>query len=246
MNRVVKKFFRDKRKMSNPANHNDKIPDEMEEFVSSAAHDLRAPLRAVENLARWIEDDLGSSPKPELLENFVLIHSRLRRMNRLLDDYLIFSRVGRDEGSPETFNLDNLAREVVKIVEPRTGIIVEIQDRLPTVEASVAPIKQILIQLVSNALRHHDKAQGRVWIGANDLAKEFEILVKDDGPGIDPRNHERIFQLGQTLRSKDEIEGSGVGLALVRKIINRHHASIHLESSLGQGSLFKLTWPKGT
>jgi signal transduction histidine kinase len=230
--------------MSKPFLSDDESNAEMEEFASVAAHDLKAPLRALENLSHWIREDLGDQAKPELLENLALMNSRIKRMNLLLDGFLAYAKAGLEPDLAVTVDLNKLAKEAAGTPPPRKNLSMIIAPDLPVFQASAAPLRQVLVELVSNALKHHDKAEGSIRIAARDLGKSVEISVQDDGPGIDPKDHKRIFKLGQTLRPKDEVEGNGIGLALVKKILRHHGASLRIESSLGKGSLFQVTWPK--
>jgi len=143
-------------------------------------------------------------------------------------------------------DLNELVAEAVNTLEPRPGIRVEADPGLPKITASPMALAQVVFQLLSNALRHHDKTSGLVRVSAQELEHAVEIRVQDDGPGIDPRHHERIFGICQTLKPKDGLEGCGVGLALVRKIVKKRGGTVALESQPGKGSTFSVTWLKGT
>jgi signal transduction histidine kinase len=106
------------------------------------------------------------------------------------------------------------------------------------------PLQQILMNLVGNAVKHHDKKQGRIWVTVEDCGGRYAFAVRDDGPGIAPRFHAQIFEMFQTLRPRDQVEGSGMGLAMVRKNIEVFGGTLALESSEGHGSTFRFTWPK--
>jgi signal transduction histidine kinase len=112
------------------------------------------------------------------------------------------------------------------------------------IEVFRMPLQQVLINLISNALKHHDKKTGRIDVSVEDMGTMFRFSVKDDGPGIPPQYHEQIFKMFQTLKPRDQVEGSGMGLAMVRKHIDVVCGELHLESIVGQGSTFIFTWPK--
>jgi signal transduction histidine kinase len=220
--------------------------EELEQFVHAASHDLRAPLRALDNLSQWIEEDLGKSPSAELASHLALMHQRIRRMSRLLEDLLEYSRAGREEQALQNVDLKELCGEVLKLLPPRPGIRFEIAAGMPNFQASLKPLARLLFHLLSNAFKHHDKEQGLVTVSAKDLGAAVEIEVKDDGPGIEPRHQERVFQPFQTLRSRDEVEGSGLGLAIVSRMLQRRSGKISLDSEPGKGSVFRVSWPKGS
>jgi two-component system, LuxR family, sensor kinase FixL len=112
------------------------------------------------------------------------------------------------------------------------------------IEVFRMPLQQILINLISNAIKHHDKKAGRIEVSVEDLGSMFRFSVKDDGPGIAPQYHEQVFKMFQTLKPRDQVEGSGMGLAMVRKHVDVAGGELTLESVVGRGSTFSFTWPK--
>lgn len=218
---------------------------ELEQFAYAASHDLKAPLRAIDNLSQWIAEDLGVEANPAVQEHLSLMRQRVRRMSRLLDDLLAYSRVGRQQHASETVRLEELLMELVESLKPaRPGFSFELQCKVAPFECAATPFRQVLQNLISNAMKHHDRDDGRILVEAADLGASVSVTVTDDGPGIDPRFHERIFQVFQTLKPRDQVEGSGIGLALVRKILDVHGGSVRVESELGKGASFQITWPK--
>jgi signal transduction histidine kinase len=216
---------------------------ELEQFAFAASHDLKSPLRAIANLADWIEEDLEGATKPSLVEHMGLMRQRIKRMGSLLDSLLEYSRVGRQNLKMVEVDLGRMAKDVVETLSQRAGIRVILAADFPIFMAAEVPLRQVLSNLVSNAIKHH-KSEGYVKISAQDKGENVVIEVEDDGPGIDERYHERIFELFQTLKPKDEVEGSGIGLALVKRTLALHGGSISLKSAPGQGSVFRVTWPK--
>jgi signal transduction histidine kinase len=217
---------------------------DMEEFAYLASHDLKAALRAIDNLAQWIGEDLGKQASPEFAENLILLHERVRRANHLLDGLLAYARAGHVVEAFLKVDLNQLTTEAISASISRPGIRVELEGELPSFIAPPKALGQVLAELISNAVKHHDKSNGLVSIRAKDSGTAMEITVSDDGPGIDPNQQQRIFKLGLTLRSKEESGGSGIGLAIVEKITRQYGASLTLVSALGQGCSFHLNWPK--
>lgn len=220
---------------------------ELDAFAYAASHDLKAPLRVIRNTSLWLEEDLAQHLTPDSLENMQLLRSRVRRMERLLEDLLEYSRIGRDLETrpPEAISGAALMADIIGLVAPPEGFTVAVDPSVAAIKAYRMPLHQVLVNLISNAIKHHDKKTGRIEVSVEDLGTRLRFSVKDDGPGIPPQFHEQIFKMFQTLRPRDQVEGSGLGLAIVRKHVESLGGAIKLESAVGQGSNFSFTWPKG-
>jgi two-component system sensor kinase FixL len=219
---------------------------ELDAFAYAASHDLKAPLRVIHNASMWIEEDLAGNLTAEIRENMILLRSRVRRMDRLLDDLLEYSRIGRetDSSHAEAISGTVLMENILGLISPPQGFNVSATATFAGIEVYRMPLQQILINLISNAIKHHDKKAGRIEVSVEDLGPMFRFRVKDDGPGISAQYHEQVFKMFQTLKPRDQVEGSGMGLAMVRKNVDVAGGELHLESALGQGSTFSFTWPK--
>ncbi|MEZ4728118.1 MAG: PAS domain S-box protein [Caldilineaceae bacterium] len=218
---------------------------DLDQFAYVASHDLKAPLRGINNLARWIAEDAGQLLPEPATGHLVKLRGRIQRMERLLDDLLAYSRVGRREDEIKTVQIKALVEEVVYLLAPPEGFTLYIDEELPTLVTSHTPLELVFRNLIGNAIKHHHQpAQGEVRVSAQALGAYVEFYISDNGPGIDPHHHERIFDLFQVLRPRDEVEGSGMGLALVKKVVEHRKGSICVESTLGQGTTFCFTWPK--
>jgi hypothetical protein len=219
---------------------------ELDAFAYAASHDLKAPLRVIHNASTWIEEDLAGKLTAEMSENMNLLRSRVRRMDRLLDDLLEYSRIGRetDNGHTEAISGTVLMENIQGLISPPQGFIVDANSTLAGIEVFRMPLQQILINLISNAIKHHDRKTGRIEVSVEDLGPDWRFSVKDDGPGIPAEYHEKIFKMFQTLKPRDQVEGSGMGLAMVRKHVDVAGGELKLESAVGQGSTFSFTWPK--
>ena len=218
---------------------------EVEEFAYVASHDLKAPLRVIDNASQWLEEDLAMHLSDDTRETMNLLRGRVRRMDKLLDDLLEYGRVGRktDGRYAETVAGDALMKNILALLSP-AGFIVNVSPRFADIEVRRMPLQQILMNLISNAIKHHDKKTGCIEVAVEDNGTEYAFAVKDDGPGIPERFHEQIFKMFQTLRPRDQVEGSGMGLAMVRKNLEVFGGTIRVESSEGKGSTFRFTWPK--
>jgi signal transduction histidine kinase len=219
--------------------------EELDSFAYAASHDLRAPLRGIRNLADWIAEDVGDTAGPETIANLDLLRNRVERLDMLLDSLLQHSRVGRAGAAPEDVDIALLVHEIADYLAPRDGFAVAYSGEIATIHTSKAPLEQVLRNLIGNALKHHDGAAGGVGVATRDLGDRIEFRVEDDGPGIPPVFHERIFRMFQTLKSRDELEGSGMGLAIVKKSVESHGGTIRVESAPpSRGTAFVFTWEK--
>lgn len=218
---------------------------ELEQFAYVASHDLKAPLRAIDSIATWIEEDLESVIDEQTRDNLGLMRGRISRMENLLTDLLDYSRVGRTAEKIDIVDTGQLVKNVFAMLGASNGFTLQCTTPMPTFMTACVPLERIFHNLIGNALKHHDRDSGAVTI-ATELGEEFYVFtVTDDGPGIDQEYHERIFKMFQTLRPRDEVEGSGMGLALVRKIIENNGGTIRIENTPGtRGSSFVFSWPK--
>ena len=219
--------------------------EELEQFAYVASHDLKAPLRGIENLVSWIEEDLEGTLTGDTRTNMDLLKVRVRRLESLLEDLLAYSRAGRGDTAVETVDTRALVEELALLVTPPEGFAIEASSSLPTLQAPRAPLTQALQNLLGNAIKHHDRpSEGHVWIEAEAAADAIEFIVTDDGPGVPPTFRERVFGMFQTLRPRDEVEGSGMGLAIVKKLVERHGGRIWLADGRNdRGLAVHFTWP---
>jgi two-component system sensor kinase FixL len=216
---------------------------ELDQFAYSASHDLRSPLRAIGQMASWIAEDHGKSLPDEVCRDLGLIQRRVLRMQYLLDDMLDYARAGRQDGDASRVDCEKLVHEIVDMLAPPPGFTVCVNP-LPEIVTHRAPLAQVLRNLIGNAIKHHDRAVGHIDISAEPHEDQIDFTVRDDGPGIPREYHDEIFQMFSTLKPRDVLEGSGMGLAMVRKILDTRGGDIHLESAEGRGATFRFTWPK--
>ena len=219
---------------------------ELDQFAYITSHDLKAPLRGISNLSRWIEEDVGDRLTDEARGHLELMRGRVMRMESLIDAILAYSRAGRVKGKPEKVDVGALLRETIDLASPPPEFRVEAATDLPTLVADRTRLQQVFLNLISNAVKHHGRKDGRVTVTWEDAGPMVRFAVSDDGPGIDPRFHDRIFLIFQTLQPRDKVEGTGIGLALVKKIVESHGGTIQVESEEGKGATFRFTWPKVT
>jgi PAS domain S-box-containing protein len=219
---------------------------ELDQFAYVASHDLKAPLRGIANLAQWIEEDLGDRVTGESAEHMRLLQGRVHRMEALIDGILNYSRAGRVRTPAEPVDTGSLVREVVELLAPGEGVEVEVEPDMPTLEAERVPLQQVFMNLIGNAVKYGrgERSDVKVRVEWRPVRDAYEFTVADDGPGIAPEYHERIWGIFQTLQARDKVEGTGIGLSVVRKIVESRGGEVWLRSAAGEGARFHFTWPR--
>jgi PAS domain S-box-containing protein len=216
---------------------------DLEDFAYIASHDLKTPLDGIKSAALWLEEDLQdlSDESRKLLG---LMRSRINRMERLLDDLLTYSRVGRTDTAVSETKLADIFANIIEVLSPPAHIQVRVEGELSVIATASAQLEQVLRNLINNAIKHHDKQSGEVVLSGTRVGNFVEFVVRDDGPGILPQFHAKIFQLFQTLKRRDEVEGSGMGLAIVKKLVEQQNSCITVHSQgNGTGAQFRFQWP---
>lgn len=218
--------------------------EELDQFAHIVSHDLKAPLRGIDNVVTWIEEDHANELSPKLKEYFQHIRSRLIRAENLIKGILSYARISRETPVHENVDLNLLMEEIKENVSIRPGIELVFQKNLPRIIAERVPLQQVLSNLIGNAMKYHDKTTGVVKVSFADKKTHYHFAVEDDGPGIAKHYHDKIFGIFQTLQERDSFESTGIGLAIVKKILDDRNQNIALNSEPGKGSVFSFTWPK--
>lgn len=221
-----------------------KTNEELKDFAYIISHDLKAPLRGISTLTEWIVSDYGDKLDDDGREQMKLLSSRVERMHNLIEGVLQYSRVGRVNEEQIQINLNELLPEVIDMVSPPENIAVTIENKLPVISGEPTRIMQVFQNLISNAIKYMDKPDGWVKISCADKDNLWVFSVADNGPGIEEKYFEKIFQIFQTLTSRDEFESTGVGLTVTKKIVELYGGRIWVESQVGQGSTFFFSFPK--
>lgn len=217
---------------------------ELDQFAYVASHDLKAPLRGISNLSTWIEDDLGDAATPEVKEQLAMLRGRAVRMEALIDGILQYSRAGRVRDTTDRVDTGALARDVVDLLAPPAGARITVQPGMPVIVTERLPLQQVLMNLVGNAIKYAGGGEARVEVSATPAAHgAWEFAVRDHGAGIAPEYHERIFTIFQTLESRDVVESTGIGLSIVKKLVEGRGGRVWVDSVEGEGSTFRFLWP---
>lgn len=219
--------------------------DDLERFAYAASHDLRSPLRAIRDLAEWTLEDAGDALSEDCQENLRLLISRAERLSKLLGNMLDYSRAGQETASIASVDIRAIVDETLELVGGQAVLDVSVSGNSVTLYTFETPLRQILLNLISNALKHHDRPTGTLNVTCNRVNGRLLVSLSDDGPGIPLEYQTQVFAMFETLQSRDEVEGSGMGLAIIRKIVERYGGSIGVESDPEnrRGTTFVFDWP---
>lgn len=214
---------------------------ELNKFAYVVSHDLKAPIRGIHNVITWIEEDLQHELSAELKKYLMIIPQRTRRMEALINGLLDYARISLTTPIEEV-DVNSLVNEIAESIIPRSFTVE--MDTLPVLYTERLKLEQVFANLISNAVKYTEEQHGHIRITCRETGDCYEFAVIDNGKGIDPEYHGKIFEIFQTLRERDEKESTGVGLAIVKKIIDEHHETIRVESQAGHGAAFIFTWKK--
>lgn len=217
---------------------------ELDQFAYIASHDLKAPLRAIAHLATWIEEDAAKDLGPGVRAHLDLLRGRVRRLEALVAGMHRYATSGRPGGQVEEVDTGLLVREIAEEHDPDRRFTLSVGECMPVVEADRTRLWQVFSNLIANAIKHHHHATGALTVAGRDAGDRWEFSVADDGPGIPAEHHERIFVIFQTLAAKDAKESLGLGLALVKRIVDEAGGRVTVDSAPGRGATFRFTWPK--
>jgi light-regulated signal transduction histidine kinase (bacteriophytochrome) len=217
---------------------------ELDKFAYVVSHDLKAPLRAIGNLTGWIEEDMGENLPETIKPHFEVIKSRVNRMEGLIDGILEYTKLTKKDGELSIVDTNILIKESFDLLGISENVILNMQDEFPIVKTEKIKLEQVFLNLFNNAFKYNDKDDKHIWVGCKDIGDSFEFYVKDNGPGIEERYHDKIFVIFQTLNARDQVEARGIGLAIVKNIIDDAGGKIWLTSEKNLGAKFYFTWPK--
>jgi signal transduction histidine kinase len=222
----------------------EKANQDLDQFAYAASHDLKAPLRGIANLSEWLEEDLAPGMTDKSREHLRLLRGRVHRMEALINGILAYARASRTKAKLETIEVAPFLHDVVELLTPPQGVVtIDVPDSIPRLEVQKASFQQIWMNLIGNALKHGSCKGSRVHISARSEGDTLWCSVCDNGPGIAKQYHDRIFRIFHTLASRDKVEGAGIGLAIVKRLVDDRGGRVWVESEEGKGATFHFTWP---
>jgi signal transduction histidine kinase len=215
----------------------------MENLVYLTSHELKSPLRAFRFLAESVREELGDKLEADARSDFDELMMRADRMNAIVDGLLSYSRVGRFEEKRSKVNLSELLAQIKKNVDLPTTFQLVAPRNLPTIETAKEALLQVLRVIIQNAYVHHDKDTGTIQVDVMQANQKTEIIISDDGPGINEGEIDKLFEFFHPDRPKAEQGGVGLGLALAKKLVETQGGKIEVSPAKGRGTTFKVTWP---
>jgi signal transduction histidine kinase len=219
------------------------LQKEFDEFTYLVSHDLKAPLRAICNLSGWIKEDLGEQMDSDIQHNLDLLQNRALRMERKITGLLAFSKLTTYGLDVRETNVLTLVQDITDALQKKYSLEVHASG-LPTFSTYAAKLELVFFHLLQNAVTFHEQEKPQVWIGAMEEKDRFLFKVRDNGIGIPEDAQEKIFKMFYTLQPKDKLESLGMGLTIVKKIIQFMGGSIQVHSVVGQGTTFTFSWSK--
>jgi len=220
----------------------EELERELNEFTYRVSHDLQSPLNAIRNVISWIKEDIEDGNAEDNLKHFSMVNNSVERMHRLLDDLRSYSAIKREVCPPNKINLKALVFNIIENINEHHNYEVMIDSE--EIELPKNPLIFVLTHLLSNAIKHHDKPKGLINVRCESKLDYYELSVTDDGPGIPVVYQNKIFDIFQKLKSKDEVEGSGLGLPMIRKTLAPYRAEVSVNSQVNVGATFTIIWPK--
>ena len=221
----------------------EKRNSELDQFADIVSNDLKAPLRAVANLCQWIEEDIDPHLTIDTRHQLDLMRNRVQRMEALINGLLQYSRIGRLQTELEIVDVAELLIQIIDSLGLPSNTVF-IMPGMPKLRTERLFLQQVFTNLINNAIKHNENNDLQVVISAKEQPNFYEFAVTDNGKGIAPELHDQVFVIFQTLGNSDNLENTGIGLAIVKKIVEDRGGTIFLESQLERGATFRFTWLK--
>ncbi len=214
---------------------------DLDNFAYVASHDLRAPLNAIKTIVSWVVEDSKDVLPLETIDNLSLVMNRAERMEKLLKDLLEYSRIGREKQEPIDIPVKEKIFELLNLVDLPMGFGLHCDDT--SILVPEVPFSVVMVNLISNAIKHHDSTNANIDIKVKKKVRTTTVTVADDGPGVPDAFKQKVFELFRTLKSRDEVEASGMGLSVVKKLVEQYGGTITIEDNIPRGTRFIVNWP---
>ncbi|MBC3539601.1 ATP-binding protein [Rufibacter sediminis] len=220
----------------------EKVNKTLDEFAHTITHDLKAPLQNILGLSDAVTDFLLEGEIERAQEVMPMIQQQTQRMEHLITDVLAYSLTGRQQVQSKPVSVGQLVNAVISTLTVPEGIRIHVPDNLPVLEAEEIYLQQVFGNLLTNAIKYHDQPTGNIWIKVSQQGGYWEFVVEDDGPGIPAQNQEKVFELFETTSDVNHPDSTGIGLAIVRKIMQEKEGRVWVKSN-GRGTAMHFTWP---
>lgn len=220
---------------------------ELDQFAYIVSHDLKAPLRAITSLSEWLYEDIAGTISEENRKSLDLLKNRAFRMEALINGILEYSKIGRVKMELELVDVKALILEIIDLItgaSPAKELKISFASTMPVLRTSRILLHQVFANLINNAIKYNDKPEVSIEIGMLDMGHAHQFHVHDNGPGIPEEFHEKVFVIFQTLQSRDTVESTGIGLTIVKRIIEERGGKIWIDPSVSGGTKMLFTWPK--
>lgn len=245
MQSIAEAYFIEKRKIIEKQQAKQaSLIKELESFAYVVSHDLKSPLRGIAKLSEWLVTDHGKDLGKDGRDKLDLLRSRVYRLDNLIEGILNYSRLGRSGSVQENIDTNLLLKEIIDLNASSKNVHISVPEDLPPITFVRSQLSQVFSNLISNAIKYNDKDKTEIEIGFENNENYYTFSVTDNGPGIEPEYHEKVFGIFQTLHTKDELESTGIGLSIVKKIVEDAGGEITLSSEFGKGASFVFTLPK--
>lgn len=215
---------------------------ELEQFAHVTSHDLKTPLRGISSLASFIKEDLEAGKKEDVFRHINDMQGRVERLDNLINGILKYSKLGKI--TVAKIDLGKMIKEVFKTYQQFDHVKFTTKGKLPIVDGDKVQLSQVVSNLIGNAVNHNNKSICEVCVSSIETPKSYKIIVEDNGPGIQPKYHEKIFEVFQTISGEGTNESTGIGLSIVKKIIEKHNGTVRIESDGKLGAKFIINYPK--
>ena len=209
---------------------------ELEDYAAIVSHDLKSPLRSIHSLISWIKEDNDKEFSAQTMEYLGMIENKVEKMDYLIEGILTYAKIDKADVALENINTQEIVQNIINIIHIPSHISVQIKSTLPVIKADRFRIQQLFQNIISNAVNYVDKPTGIVEVDCKEFSKHYLFSVRDNGPGIAKENQEKIFKIFQSLETTDK--STGLGLSIVKKIIDLYQGEIWIESQMGEGSTF--------
>jgi light-regulated signal transduction histidine kinase (bacteriophytochrome) len=221
-----------------------KCQKEFEDFLYIVSHDFKSPIRDIKNLCEWIEEDFGEQVPDEAMKNLEIISNTAKKMEKMMSGLLELSRLGRMNPCIEPFNIGQESKNIIEQMNSPKKVSFRVLQEVPEFVTDHTLIKQVLGHLIDNAIKFNDDEHPKVELSARETGGFIEISVSDNGSGIAPEHHEKVFGIFSSLIPQSQMENTGMGLPIVKKIVENCGGTIELESGANQGATVRFFWPK--